>query len=502
MDSYMQVFGAVETADMQRGPNFCKAYKQYCYTSGRHEVLDMVSHVAHVGHNHPLIVSAGQVQLRQLSAGQGFYSQPLLDLVKTLHSLLPNSLKHQFVLNSGSEANDLALRMARTFTHGDDFIVFEGAYHGSMSHLLDLSTRAQDLLGMRRPPQTHVVHPPDLYWGPHSENDLHACDKYVAEVEKAIARICKRGCKLAALIYEPISVACGVVIPPPTYFKKVSELVHDAGGVIIADETGCGLGRAGEHYWTFQHFEVVPDIVTVGKSLGNGFPVGLAVTTKEITDSLGDHFSTFGGNPVAACIAKAVLDVVHGEMMLTSTRSVGKFLLGELCLICDRVECVGEVRGRGLCIGVVIVKDKKTRRPHPELAKDVVHRLLQKGFLVRRGGMQESVLLLTPPLCITQLDARQFTAALDDCLAESVAHFSSHGNSVAVPHPASPGTKDASVQSSATADSSIIFHACTESKLDQAVQDHSERIPNMDCDEDDSSSIDDEVHLDKKIKLS
>ncbi|XP_018022872.1 5-phosphohydroxy-L-lysine phospho-lyase isoform X2 [Hyalella azteca] len=416
--------------DCGTSPTICKAYKQYCYTPGRQEYLDMVTYTAHVGHNHPLIVSAGQSQLRQLLAGQGFYSQPLLDLVKTLHSILPSSLKHQYVINSGSEANDLALRLARNYTNGDDFIVFEGAYHGSLSNLLDLSTPALELLQLQKSPETHIVHPPDLYGGPFRDDDPDACNKYVAEVEAAITDIKERGGKLAAFICEPISVACGALVPPRLYFKKVFELVHQAGGVVIADETGCGMGRAGEHYWTFQHFDIVPDIVTVGKSIGNGFPLGIAITTKEVADSLGEHYSTFGGNPVASCIAKSVLEVIHGEMMLTSARSVGKFLVSELRSVQERVQSVGEVRGRGLCLGIVIVRDKETRQPHPQLARNIVARLERKGFLVSRGGLHKNVLLLTPPLCITQLDARQFTAAFEDALTEALSHPGVPGSSV------------------------------------------------------------------------
>ncbi|XP_069162919.1 ethanolamine-phosphate phospho-lyase isoform X2 [Procambarus clarkii] len=351
-----------------------RAQKQYMTDNVGVQYLDCVSNIAHVGHCHPQVVAAGKNQMGLLGSAQGFVNDILNKYVKQLLSKLPDILSVCYLVNSGSEANDLALRLAKSYTNKMDIVVFDEAYHGNLGNLIDISPKMFKRMTQGKKEFVHIIPYPDTYSGAYRENDSQAADKYVKEAERIITQATDNGRKIGCFISECIIVNCGIIFPPRNYFKDLYNLIREAGGVCIADEVQTGLGRTGEHFWAFEHFGVVPDIVTVGKPLGNGHPMAAVITTRDIADALGDYYSTFGGNPVACAIGIAVLDVIENEKLVQSAKAVGKTLLENFQQLKAKHCVVGDVRGMGLCLGIEIVKDKYSRKPATELAQDIIYR--------------------------------------------------------------------------------------------------------------------------------
>ncbi|KAK7074999.1 hypothetical protein SK128_009856 [Halocaridina rubra] len=394
-----------------------RAEKQYMTDNYGIRYLDCVSNVAHVGHCHPQVVTAGKSQMATLVSSQGFISDSLMKYTKQLVSNFPDTLSVCYLVNSGSEANDLALRLARAYTNQKDVVVFDDAYHGNLGNLIDISPRMFKHMAQGKKEFVHVIPYPDMYRGRYREDDLHAAEKYVLEAEQILQQALKNNRKLACFISESVVVNCGVIVPPKNYFKLLYNVIREAGGVCIADEVQTALGRTGEYFLSFEHYEVVPDIVTLGKPLGNGHPMAAVITTREIADSLGEYYSTFGGNPVACVIGLAVLDVIQNEKLIQSATSVGKTLFENLQLLKLKHHNVGDVRGLGLCIGLEIVEDKSSRKPATELTQTIVMRLKEEHhILVQALGPNRNVITLTPPMCFTQLNARCLFQALDSVL--------------------------------------------------------------------------------------
>ncbi|XP_069162924.1 ethanolamine-phosphate phospho-lyase isoform X3 [Procambarus clarkii] len=272
-----------------------RAQKQYMTDNVGVQYLDCVSNIAHVGHCHPQVVAAGKNQMGLLGSAQGFVNDILNKYVKQLLSKLPDILSVCYLVNSGSEANDLALRLAKSYTNKMDIVVFDEAYHGNLGNLIDISPKMFKRMTQGKKEFVHIIPYPDTYSGAYRENDSQAADKYVKEAERIITQATDNGRKIGCFISECIIVNCGIIFPPRNYFKDLYNLIREAGGVCIADEVQTGLGRTGEHFWAFEHFGVVPDIVTVGKPLGNGHPMAAVITTRDIADALGDYYSTVQG---------------------------------------------------------------------------------------------------------------------------------------------------------------------------------------------------------------
>jgi 4-aminobutyrate aminotransferase-like enzyme len=368
------------------------------------------------------LVRAVQDQLGLLNTNTRYLHDHVVRYAERLVALMPEPLRVCFFVNSGSEANDLALRMARTHTRRQDVIVLENAYHGHTASLIEISPYKFDGPGgSGRSDRVHVAPMPDDYRGPFRREDPEAGVKYGRAVGHLVNRLRSEGRSLAAFIAETLPSVGGQIVPPPGFLAEAYRHVREAGGVCIADEVQVGFGRLGTHYWGFEMQDVVPDIVVLGKPAGNGFPLGAVVTTAEIAKSFDngmEFFSTFGGNPVACAAGLAVLDVVRDERLRERALDVGTDLIAVLRMMMEEHRLIGDVRGSGLFVGVELVLDRATRAPARAQAKYVVNRLRDLGILTGTDGPHQSVIKLRPPLVLTHHDADLFLSAFDQVLRE------------------------------------------------------------------------------------
>jgi 4-aminobutyrate aminotransferase-like enzyme len=338
---------------------------------------------------------------------------------------LPEPLRVCFFVNSGSEANELALRLARTHTGRDDIIVLEHAYHGNTSTLIDISPYKFDGPGgSGRKPGVHVACLPDDYRGEYRRDDSQAGTKYAAHVGEILDAMRKQGHMPAAYIAETLPSVGGQIVFPPNYLKEAYSRVRRAGGLSIADEVQVGFGRLGTHFWGFETQNVIPDIVVLGKPIGNGFPLAAVITTLEIARSFDngmEFFSTFGGNPVACAAGLAVLKIVEEENLQARALRVGNYLKASLLSLQEQHPIIGDVRGSGLFLGVDLVLDPVTRSAATAQASYVVNRLRESGILTGTDGPFNNVIKVRPPLIISERDVDIFTESLRNILAEDSA---------------------------------------------------------------------------------
>ncbi|XP_063446081.1 5-phosphohydroxy-L-lysine phospho-lyase-like [Mytilus trossulus] len=395
-----------------------QASRQYMYDDTGNEYLDCIGNISHVGHCHPHVTRAGQDQLGTLVASTGYLNEKSVEYAKRMIETLPEKLCVCFMVNSGSEANDLAVRLCRSYTGHHDVMVIDHAFHGNVSVIADLSPFKWQKLGMEKKDWVHVVPFPDTYRGKYREDSVNPGLLYANEARSIIQSAHEKKRKIAAFLCEPMMVTAGVVEYPPHFLSQTFRAVHEAGGLCIIDEVNTGLGRTGDHFWAFQSQDVVPDIVVVGKPLGNGFPMAMVITSKEIADNLSDYTNTFGGNPVACSIGLAVLDVIQNEKLQSSAKSVGKCLKDGLKAIAPNHPMIGDVRGRGMIVGIEIVTDKESRKPAPEAADLLSHKLKENKIIIANEGQDKNVMLITPPLCFTCDNARHIVQAIDTALAE------------------------------------------------------------------------------------
>jgi len=334
-----------------------------------------------------------------------------------LTGLLPEPLRVCYFLNSASEANELATRLARTFTDREDIVVLEHAYHGNTSTLIDMSPyKFAGAGGKGRKAWVHVAPLADDFRGRYRRNDPEAGRRYAAHV----AELLDAGIRPAAFIAESLPSVGGQIVFPPNYLAHVYEHVRAAGALCIADEVQVGFGRLGHFFWGFESQGVVPDIVVLGKPIGNAFPLAAVVTTPAVAaafDNGMEFFSTFGGNPVACAAGLAVLDVLHDEGLPRNAARVGTLLLERLGKL-DTHPLVGDVRGMGLFLGVELVRSRETLEPASDEADYIVNRLRESGILTGVDGPFDNVIKIRPPLCITERDAEFFAEALGAILGE------------------------------------------------------------------------------------
>jgi 4-aminobutyrate aminotransferase-like enzyme len=395
---------------------------QYLFDEAGRRYIDAYNNVPHVGHCHPRVVEAAIGQMRALNTNTRYLDEHLARFAERLAGTMPDPLRICFFVNSGSEANELALRLARAHTRQRDFIVLDAAYHGNTTTLIDISPyKFNGPGGGGKPPWVHVVPIPDVYRGPHGGNgpDSAAGAKYADTVAGAIDQLRAAGAGVCAFIAESCPSVGGQIMFPAGYLTAVYRHVRAAGGVCIADEVQTAYGRIGTHFYAFEEQGVVPDIVVLGKPIGNGFPLGAVVTTPEIAASFDngmEFFSTFGGSTVSCAVGLAVLDVVRDEQLQAHAREVGDHLLARLCSLPDRSALVGDVRGSGLFIGVEMVRDRQTLEPAAAEASDVVNRLREEGILIGTDGPYHNVLKIRPPMPFTKEDADVLASALDTAL--------------------------------------------------------------------------------------
>jgi 4-aminobutyrate aminotransferase-like enzyme/Ser/Thr protein kinase RdoA (MazF antagonist) len=374
--------------------------------SGR-AYLDAYNNVPHVGHCHPAVVEAIARQAARLNTNTRYLYGSILDYAERLTATLPHPLRVCIFVNSGSEANDLAWRLAKAHTGNAGALVVEGAYHGTTDATSDLSAGE---LGPGEELARHVraVPAPDGYRGPHRRGEPHLGPRYAEYADGAIESLRESGLAPAAFFVDPLLSSSGIVEAPPGWLRAVFAKVRAAGGLCVADEVQAGFGRTGEHMWGFEAHGVLPDVVTLGKPIGNGHPLAAVVTTAEIARSLargGGFFSTFGGNPVSCAAGLAVLEVMEREGLRENARRVGARLRAGLEVLAATCPLVGDVRGAGLYLGVELVRDRATLEPAAGETHAVVNRMREDGVLVGIEGPRRNVVKIRPPMVFAEADA-------------------------------------------------------------------------------------------------
>ncbi len=422
LDIRRQRLGPSLSVSYRKPLTIVRGWMQHLYDPDGRAYLDAVNNVPHVGHAHPRVVEAGQRQMALLNTNTRYLHPLITRYAERLVATLPQPLRVCFFVNSGSEATELALRLARTFTGSRETIVVDAGYHGNTGAAVEISPYKFDGPGgSGAPPHVHVVPMPDTYRGRYRAPGADLGPRYAAHVAETADRLAGAGRAAGAFIAESILSCGGQIVLPPGYLRAAYEAVRRHGGVCIADEVQVGLGRVGTHVWAFETQDVVPDIVTIGKPIGNGHPLGAVVTTPEIAARFAngmEYFNTFGGNPVSCAIGLAVLDVIEDERLQAQAERVGAYLLGRLGELKRRHIVIGDVRGLGLFVGVEFVRDRDTREPAGDEAGVAANRMRDRGVLVSTDGPHHNVIKIKPPMVFTGRDADQLADTLDAVLGE------------------------------------------------------------------------------------
>jgi len=401
-----------------------RGYMHHLYDENGQAYLDCVNNVPNVGHSNPRVVKAGQRQMAVLNTNTRYLHDTITELSERLCATLPDSLSVCFFVNSGSEANELAIRLAQTYTNGTDFIVTDHAYHGHTSALIDLSPyKFNGKGGNGKPDYVQVATIPDGYRGEKRGFSAEVGQHYAHSVQEAIERIQKQGHQLAGFFSEGILGTGGQLPLPDSYLQRAYDRVRSAGGVCIADEVQVGFGRVGSHFWAFELQGVIPDIVTMGKPFGNGHPLAAVVTTREIADRFNngmEYFNTFGGNPVSCAIGLEVLNIIEEDNLQQNALEVGNYWMDRLRQLQSRYPIIGHVRGSGLFMGVELIRDGDTLGPAPNETKYIVERLKQRGILLSTEGYHNNVLKIKPPIIFTKAYVDVFMDVFEDVLNDTV----------------------------------------------------------------------------------
>jgi 4-aminobutyrate aminotransferase-like enzyme len=378
--------------------------------------LDAYNNVPVVGHCHPRVVAAIARQSAELNTNTRYLHDSVVELAERIIATMPTDLDTVMFFNSGSEANDIAWRLASIHSQATGAIVTDWAYHGVTTLTTALSPESWPR--GEKPEYVETIPPPDDWrWSVNAKpvgGDVH--------IDEAVAKLRTRGIAPAAFFVDSLFTSDGIFNPPPTYMRDVARRLQAVGCLFVADEVQCGHGRAGTHLWSFQASGITPDFVTLGKPMGNGHPVAAVVTRREIAErfaSGADMFSTFGGNPVACKAALAVLDVIEEEQLRQRAHKVGDRLRDGLRELKDRHEAIGDVRGAGLLIGVELVGDRETRIPAPGLARDVLNGMRERGVLIGTTGPAANVLKIRPPLVLSTSEADVIIETLDASLGRT-----------------------------------------------------------------------------------
>lgn len=406
------LFGAASVLFYDRPLEFVRGEGCWLYDPDGVAYLDAYNNVPSVGHCHPRVVEAATRQLSQLNIHNRYLHQGTIEFAERLLATVPAPLSNVTFTCTGSESNDLALRLAANYTGGEGVIVTEAAYHGNTALVSEVSPSS--FRHAAPPPRVRLVPAPDSCRVPAGE----LSDYFAGHVAAAIADFERSGIRFSALLIDSIFSSDGVYADPPGFLAAAIDIVHRAQGVWIADEVQPGFGRTGSSWWGFQRHGVLPDIVTMGKPMGNGLPIAAVVTRPEILDAfcskLG-YFNTCGGTPVAAAVGMAVLEVIEQEQLMANAARVGAYLRQRLLQLSARHPVIADVRGAGLYIGVEMVRERDGSAA-PELATAIINGLRDRRVLIGAAGRMGAVLKIRPPLCFSVTHADHLLAALDDVL--------------------------------------------------------------------------------------
>lgn len=393
---------------------FVRGEGVWLYDPDGHAYLDMYNNVACVGHCHPHVTAALARQAAILNTHTRYLGETILDYAERLLSRFPAGLDKIMFTCTGSEANDLACRVARHYTGGTGFIVTDFAYHGVTTAISEMSPSLGRGITLGAHVRT-VPAPRDFRNGASDP-----AETFAENVKAAIADMRRHGIKPAALLVDTVFSSDGVFVEPAGFLKPAAAAIRDAGGLFIADEVQAGFGRTGSAMWGFARHGVVPDLVTLGKPMGNGHPVGGLVGRADVVDAFGRdtrYFNTFGGNPVSCAVGMAVLDVIERQDLIGNARAVGGYLTDRIRRLAERHALIGDVRGDGLFIGVELVTNRETMIPAAAEAADIVNALRDRRVLIGATGRSGNVLKLRPPLVFSRADADLFVDVFDEVLS-------------------------------------------------------------------------------------
>lgn len=393
----------------------------YLYDTSGRRYIDTVNNVAHVGHEHPRVVSNAQRQIGVLNTNTRYIHENIVKYAEAILKRCPEEMEVVYFVNSGSEANELAMRMAKICTGQKDIIALESGYHGNTGACIDISSYKFDGKGgYGAPEHTSIVKMPDTYRGEFRDPST-AGEQYAEDVSQAIETLVHKGRDVAAFIAESILSCGGQIMLPEGYLKACYDRIHNRGGLCIADEVQVGFGRVGSHFWAFELQGVVPDIITCGKPIGNGHPLAAVITTRAVAEKFTngmEYFNTFGGNPVSSAIGMEVLKVIEEEQLQENALKIGKILIEGLERLKEKYEIIGDVRGCGLFLGFELVKNRESLEPAAEQATYLANRMREHGVLMSTDGPLHNVIKIKPPMCISIENAEEILSRLEKVFSE------------------------------------------------------------------------------------
>ena len=397
-----------------------RAHMQYVWDLEGRKYLDFFGGILtlSVGHTHPKVTAAVKTQVDRLQHASTLYpNEAIVELAEKVAQITPGKLQKSFFTNSGTEANEAAILLARVATGAFDVVALRHSYSGGSAMTKSLTGQAPwRKSGVIAMGVTHAINP-YCYRCPLGMT-YPSCDVACANDVENLIQTGTSG-QIAAFLAEPIQGVGGFITPPPEYFKIVFRTVKKYGGLFISDEVQTGFGRTGKHWFGIEHWEVIPDIITCAKGMGNGVPIGATITTSELAGSFqGMTLSTFGGNPVTCVAARATIQVIEEEHLLENARSVGTYFRGKLNELQEKHTVIGDVRGMGLMQGLELVKDCKSKEPAPEALAQLLERTRENGLLIGKGGLYGNVVRLSPMLNIAKADVDEAVRLLDKSFAE------------------------------------------------------------------------------------
>jgi 4-aminobutyrate aminotransferase-like enzyme len=412
-----QLLGPDLSLSYQNPLHLVRGEDVWLYDSDGKTYLDAYNNVAHVGHCHPDVVAAISHQAAKLNTNTRYLHETVLDLSEYLTAKLPDSLDVCFFVNSGSEANDIAWQMAKTCSGNSGALVLDEAYHGISEATFAMSS--SEYHPARQPGHIETLESPDSYRGRLRGSGPEVGRGYAESCDSAITALAQRGHKPAALIIDSGTSSSGILDLPDDYVRLISQKVKAAGGLYIADEVQVGLGRSGSHFWGFEALGVTPDIVTIGKPIGNGHPIGIVVTSREILTRFNadvPFFSTFGGNPVSAAAGLEVLKVIDRQNLQQNALETSLYLKKGIEVLARQESLIGDVRGTGLLIGIELVLNRETREPADTRARQIYNHMRNHGVLIGTAGPQGNVLKIRPPITFSKAHADQLIDTLGEAL--------------------------------------------------------------------------------------
>ena len=390
----------------------------WMYDADGRKYLDCYNNVPHVGHCHPRVVEALARQAGTLNTHTRYLHETILNYGEQLTATFDAPLSTVAFVCTGTEANELAMRMANFHTGGTGIICSNFGYHGNSAAVAQISTIFPPPEGFGK--HIRMIPSPNSYRGPDDLTGEALARHYADAVKRAIDGLHADGLRLSALLVDTIFSSEGLPDVPPGFMRMAVDLVRKAGGLFIADEVQPGLGRMGDHMWGYQHYGVVPDLVTLGKPMGNGHPLAGVIARPDLMSAFRNqvmYFNTFGGNPVSCAVGKAVLDVIKDEDLMSNARVVGDYVIAGLHRLQGKHEIIGDVRGRGLFFGAELVRDRKTREPATDETKRLVNSMRERGVLLSRIGQFDNVLKMRPPMPFSRDNADLLLQTLDEALS-------------------------------------------------------------------------------------